>query len=141
MSTSLKGGPELRARLKAIRLTFKDYGRKWADSTADEMRTRVPRRTGRLYKSIRRKSATQRKATVVAHYSANFVDAGTKAHDIRARKGGHLIFQVDGGRTIFARKVHKQRIGPRRFKRASALAAMRRHPPSDELVRLWNDAA
>lgn len=137
---SLKGGPELRARLKAIRLTFKGYGRTWADTTAEEARRRVPVATGRLQKSIRRKSATQRRATVVGHYSANFVDAGSKQHDIEARRAPALIFEA-GGRTIFARKVHKQRIGPRQFKRAAALAALRRHPMSEELIELWNKAA
>lgn len=137
---SLKGGPELRARLKAIRLTFKEYGRPWADTTAEEARKRVPVATGRLRQSIRRKSVTQRKATVVGHYSANFVDAGSREHDIVPRRKPLLIFEA-GGRTIFARKVHKQRIGPRRFKRASAEAALRRHPMSETLTRLWNKAA
>lgn len=137
---SLKGGPQLRARLKAIRLTFKDYGRTWADTTAAEARHRVPVTTGRLQRSIRRKNATQRRATVVGHYSANFVDAGSKAHDIRARRAPRLIFQAEG-RTIFAKKVHKQRIGARPFKRAAALAALRRHPMREEMIELWNKAA
>ena len=137
---SVKGGRELRARLKAAGLMFKPYGRTWADTTAVEMRHRVPVTTGRLQKSIRRKNATQRRATVVGHYSANFVDAGSKEHDIVPRTKPLLIFEA-GGRTIFARKVHKQRIGPRRFKRESALAALRRHPMSDALIAEWNRAA
>lgn len=137
---SLRGSKELRARLKAIRLTFKEYGRPWADTTASEARKRVPVATGRLQQSIRRKSVTQRRATVVGHYSANFVDAGSKAHDIVPRRKPLLIFEA-GGRTIFARKVHKQRIGPRRFKREAALAALYRHPMSETMIDLWNKAA
>ena len=137
---SLQGGPEFRRRLKAIRLTFKVYGKGWADGTAEGMRRRVPVATGRLQKSIRRKSATQRKATVVGHYTANFVDAGSVAHDIDGKPT--LIFRVDGGsRTIFARKVHKQRIGARRFKRAAALAELERHPMKQTMIDLWNKAA
>lgn len=137
---SLQGGDALRARLKALRLTFKVYGRTWADATATEARARVPVRTGRLRGSIRRRNATQRRATVVGHYSANFVDAGSKAHDIRAKRSPALIFEA-GGRTIFAKKVHKQRIAARRFKRPAADAALRKHPMSETLIDLWNEAA
>jgi hypothetical protein len=138
---SLQGADAFRSRLKAVRLTFKVYGKDWADDTAAEARRRVPKATGRLEKSIRRKSATQKRATVVGHYSANFVDAGSKAHDILPKNAPALVFQGRSGRTIFARKVHKQRIGPRPFKRASAEAALRRHPMSETLTKLWNDAA
>ena len=136
----LQGADGLRDRFKAIRLTFKLYGGTWADTTAAEARRRVPVSTGRLQRSIRRKSATQRRATVVGHYSANFVDAGTKAHDIRAKRAPRLIFQVDGGRTIFAKKVHKQRVAARPFKKDSAQAALRRHPMRETMIDLWNRA-
>ena len=134
------GGPQLRKRLDAIGGTFKVYGRGWADTTAVEARRRVPVTTGRLQKSIRRRNASAKRATVVGHYSANFVDAGTKAHDIRARRKPYLIFQAEG-RTIFAKKVHKQRIAARPFKREAALAGLRRHPMSDVMIDLWNRAA
>mgnify|MGYP004705608851 CR=1 FL=1 len=140
MSGKLTGGRELRARLKAARLMFKPYGLLWAETTADEARRRVPSRTGRLRRSIRKKNATQRRATVVGHFTGNFVDAGSEAHDIVAKNAPRLIFQ-DRGRTIFTRKVHKQRIAGRPFKRPSAEAAFRRHPMSDTLIREWNRAA
>lgn len=140
MSAQLKGARELRARLKAARLMFKEYGRIWAPEAAREAARRVPSKTGRLRKSFRPKNMTQRKATVVGHYTGNFVDAGSRAHDIRAKKAPRLVFQ-DGGRTIFTRKVHKQRIAARPFKRASAEAALRRHPMSDTLIKEWNRAA
>ncbi len=138
--SGLKGGAELRKRFRAIGQTFKPYGKLWADEAADEMRRRVPVKTGRLKKSVRRKNATARKATVVAHYTANFVDAGSKAHDIEAKKAGHLIFK-EGGRTIFAKKVHKQRIAARPFKAQAAQAALAKHPMSDTMIQLWNRAA
>jgi hypothetical protein len=119
---------------------FKPYGRTWADATAEEMRRRVPVRTGNLKRSLRRKNATAKRATVFGHYTANFVDAGSKAHDIEARRAPALIFNV-GGRTIFAKKVHKQRIAARPFKRPAAEAALRRHPMSQELIDQWNRAA
>lgn len=137
---AVQGARELRARLKAAGLMFKPYGRLWADTTAEEARRRVPVRTGRLRKSIRRRNATQRRATVVGHFSANFVDAGVKAHDIKARKAPLLIFEA-GGRTIFAKKVHKQRIAARPFKRDAAEAGLRRHPMKETLIEMWNKAA
>lgn len=138
--SQLKGGRELRARLKAAGQMFKPYGRQWADTTAEEARRRVPVVTGALRKSIRRRNATQRRATVVGAYWGNFVDAGSKAHDIKARRAPRLIFQA-GGRTIFAKKVHKDRIAARPFKKDAALAALRKHPMSDELIAQWNKAA
>ena len=139
MST-LKGAPQLRARLKAIQQTFKPYGKLWAETAAHEAATRVPKRTGRLARSFRRRNATAKRATVVGHYTGNFVDAGSKAHDIKAKRASHLIFEA-GGRTIFTRKVHKQRIAARRFKRPAAEAALRRHPISETMIDLWNKAA
>lgn len=139
MST-IKGAPQLRARLKAIQQTFKPYGKLWAETAAREASHRVPVRTGRLRKSFRRRNATAKRATVVGHYSGNFVDAGSVAHDIKAKKAPRLIFEA-GGRTIFARKVHKQRIAAHRFKRPAAEAALNKHPMSETLIKLWNAAA
>jgi hypothetical protein len=137
---SLKGASELVARVRAVKLTFKGYGKTWADETARQARTRVPVATGRLKASIRRRNATQKRATVVAHYSANFVDAGSKAHDIVPKTAKRLAFQSNG-RTIFAKKVHKDRIGARPFKRASAQAALRKYPIKATMLKLWNEAA
>ena len=83
---SLKGAPELRARLRAIKLAFKPIGKSWATDTAAYAKGHVPRRTGRLQQSIRVRNASQKRATVVGHFSANFVDAGTKAHDETPKK-------------------------------------------------------
>jgi hypothetical protein len=138
--SQLRGGKELRARLKAIGQVFKPYGRIWADDAAAEMKRAVPVRTGRLKGSIRRRNATAKRATVVGHYSSNFVDAGSRAHDINAKRAPFLVFQA-GGQTIFAKRVHKQRIAARPFKRRAALKALRDNPMSDELKKLWNNAA
>lgn len=137
---SLKGGPELRARLRALKLAFKPVGRQWADETARLARAYVPVRTGRLQRSIRRKNATQTKATVFAHYTGVFVDRGTKAHDEVPRRASSLVFQA-GGQTIFAKKVHKPRTQPNRFAARAAHEAFERSPLAEELIREWNRAA
>ena len=140
MSGRLKGGPELRRRLKAIQLTFKPVGRKWADATADVARSRVPVKTGRLRQSIRRKNATQKRATVSAHYTATFVDGGTKAHDIVAKTGGTLAFTGSRG-PVFAKKVHHRGARAQPFKERAAREGLRKTPMAQELINLWNKAA
>ncbi len=136
---SLKGGPELRARLRAIKLAFKPIGRAWAEEDVRQNRARVPRRTGYTAASFRVRNATQRKAVVVGSYVANFIDAGTKAHDIVPRKGRSLKFEANG-RTIFSKKVHHPRTGAQPFKRAAALEALRKNPLAAELIKQWNQA-
>lgn len=137
---SLRGGKELRARLKAIREAFKPIGREWADEAADQMRPKVPVHTGRLRASFRVKNATQRKATVGGHFTAYFIDKGTKAHTILPRRSGRLVFQA-GGRTIFARKVNHGRVAAHPFRERAALEALRRKPMAVTLIKLWNRAA
>ena len=137
---ALKGKRELNARLKAIKQTFKPIGRNWAEDDVKENRRRVPVRTGRLQRSFRVRNATQRKAVVVGAYWANFIDAGTKAHDERARRAPAMVFQSHG-KTIFARKVHKRAHAGNHFKRAAALEALRKNPMAVELIKQWNSAA
>ena len=138
---ALKGGPELRARLKAIRQSFKPIGRNWADDTVRLARPRVPVRTGRLRQSIRRRNATQRRATVVAHYTAFFVDKGTKPHDIKAKRAKGLVFEGRGGRTIFAPKVRHRGYAGRPFRDRAAKEALARNPAAEEIIKAWNRAA
>jgi len=137
---ALRGSPELRARLKAIRLVFKDSGRAWADETARIAKPMVPVRTGATRASIRRRNASQRLATVVGNYPVNFIDAGTKAHDIKAKRVSVLKFQTDGG-TLFRKKVHKRATTGNRFKARAAQEGLRRVDPLDHMVDLWNEAA
>jgi hypothetical protein len=136
---SLRGSPQLRARLRAIKLTFKPLGKEWADETAAIMRTEVPSKTGRLRASIRRRNATQRKATVVGHYTAYFIDKGTKRHDETPKKATALRFE-SGGNTIFSRKVDHPRTAARPFRKRAAQEGLRRHPMAAELIREWNSA-
>jgi hypothetical protein len=127
--------------MKALRLAFKPAGRAWADEAARQMRPRVPVRTGRLRASFRRRNATQRRATVVGHFTAYFIDAGTKPHTITAKRGSRLIFKGRSGDTIFARKVHHRGIRARPFRRAAALEALRKEPLAQHIIDQWNEAA
>jgi len=137
---ALKGSPELRARLRAIKLTFKPAGRDWADDTVRIMKPLVPTRTGLSRASIRRRNATQRKATVVGSYILYFLDHGTKAHDERPRKARALRFQR-GQNTVFSRRIHKRATSGRHFRERAAREALRRNPLAKSLVDQWNSAA
>ena len=136
---SLTGKQQLNARLKAIKQSFKPIGKAWADEDVRQNRADVPVRTGRLKASFRVRNATQRKATVYGHFTANFVDAGTKPH----REDAHnraLKFQAHGT-TLFAPKVQHRGAKSQRFKRAAAMEALRKNPMALELIKQWNNAA
>jgi hypothetical protein len=137
--SQLRGGKELRARLKAISLSFKPAGKAWADETARQARPRVRVRTGRLRKSFRRRNATQKRATVVGHFTAYFIDAGVKPHTITAKRRP-LVFEA-GGRTIFARKVHHRGFRARPFRQRAAEEGLRREPMAKHVIEQWNKAA
>lgn len=137
---ALKGSPELRARLKALKLAFKPLGKSWAEDTRDAARRRVKKRTGKTAASFRVRNATQRKATVVGSFVANFIDAGTKEHDEFPRKASVLRYGSQGN-TRFARKVHKPRTAAHLFKRAAALEGLAKNPMAEAVVKSWNEAA
>lgn len=137
----LKGSKELKARMRAIKGTFKVAGREWAEETADLMRRDVPVRTGKTRKAFRVRNASQRRATVVGRYTAFFIDAGTKAHPIRQKKAPRLVFTGRNGRTVFAKRVEHPATRARRFRERDAREALRRKPLAAAMIRLWNKAA
>lgn len=140
---TLKGSPELKARLKVVRLSFKDYARKWADKAVDLGRPRLPVRPasmragdkhdpGRLHGSIRRLTATQRTGKVGAHYTAYFVDAGVKPHSMQKRGAGQ-------DRTVFAKKHPGYRARP--FRAYITHEALAENPLDQTLIDAWNSGA
>jgi hypothetical protein len=139
---NLKGAPELEARLKRVRLMFKPLGRKWADTAVDLGIPKLPIRPstmradhppGRLHASIRRKTATQRKAVVGAHYTAYFIDAGVKPHSLKKRGG------AGQDRTVFAKKHPGYKARP--FRAYIAHESLRRNPMVETLIDEWNKGA
>jgi hypothetical protein len=137
---SLQGASQLRARVKAIRLVFKDAGAKWADATVPIARGYIPVRTGKTRASVRRRNASQRLATVVGNYPVNFIDGGTAAHEIKAKKAQTLKF-VSNGTTFFRKKVNKPQQRGQPFKKRSADEGLRKVHVGQILIDLWNRAA
>jgi hypothetical protein len=130
----------LQRRLKAVRLSFKPMGKDWASSTASQANRTAPQRSGRLAKSHKVKSATQRRATVVALFYGRFVNRGVRPHAIKARNSPSLIFNV-GGRTIFAKAVRHRGHRGTRYVDKAAQRALREHVSTDALIDAWNHGA
>lgn len=155
---ALKGSPELRRRLKAIKMVATPAERAWADAAAKSAKRRLGpyRRTGKTISSIHaRVSQKKGRMEVVGLYTVNFIDAGAKAHDEpksrytktgRLRRGkaagtGKLLKFAVGGKTVFAKKVHKRAQPAHPFKAAAARDGLRKVDPIGELIKAWNRAA
>ena len=136
---SLKGAPQLRARLKAVRGVFKDVGKRWGDRAAARMRPAVPVRTGRLRRSFRVR-ASQRRAQVRAHYSAFFIDAGAVPHLISPKRSTRLAWER-GGQTVFAKRVRHPGVRARPFRAEAAHKALGETAGAQALYDAWNNAA
>lgn len=141
---ALRGSPQLRRRLKAIKTVFKPAGKDWAEFTAKEAQRRVRASgavaTAKTVGSIRKRNASQKKATVTGNFPVNFIDAGVKEHDIKPKKQSIMKFEA-GGTTVFARKVHKRAIPARPFKKESGEAGLKKVDILADLIQLWNQAA
>jgi hypothetical protein len=137
---ALQGDKELRARLKAIRQASQPIVKSWAADTVVYAKAHVPARTGTLRKSLRIRNASQRGATLVGAYWANFIDAGTRAHDERPKSRKAMRYGSPGS-VRFAKRIHHPRTGARPFKRAAAEYGLRKNPMAATVLKLWNDAA
>ena len=137
---SLQGGPQMRARLKAIKEVFKPVARTWAKETVKAGRPMVPVDTGRLRRSFKVKSVSGKRAVVGGHYTAYFVDKGPKPHIIKPKKGRGLVFEGRNGR-VFARSVHHRGYRGRPFRQRMAEEGLRKTPAAQEVIDLWNKAA
>jgi hypothetical protein len=137
---TLKGSAEFKARLKAAGQMFKPYGREWADEYVTVAKPLVPVVTGRLRGAIRRNNASAKRATVQAHYTAVFVDAGTRRHTLVPKRANGLYF-TDGGRAVFAKRVDHPATRPQPFRERAMDEAIRRKPMADRLIKEWNGAA
>lgn len=137
---SLKGGRQLKARLRALGQTFKPLGRKWARETVTLSQPHIPIVTGKTRRSLRVRHASMKRATVYGSFVAGIIDKGAKPHMIRARKAPRLVFQA-GGRTIFARAVHHRGVRGRHYAAKAGREALRRVDMAQQLIDQWNGAA
>lgn len=137
---TIKGGPDLRARLVSIPAGAPEIVAVWADDAASRMRAAAPNARRPESKKFTTKVAGLRGAVYGAFWWV-FVDRGTKAHTISGSGGKNppdtLRFQV-AGRTIFSKKVTIPRRGRRPFITKSAQDAFANSGLADVIVKLWN---
>jgi len=134
--SKLIGGPDLRARLASLQDVPPAFAQDWATDAASRMRRTAP--NARRPESRRfTTKATKTRGAVYGAFWWIFVDRGTKAHDIIARKASALVFAVDG-RTIFAKKVHLPRKARRPFITNAAKDAFAGSAWPTTVTKFWN---
>jgi hypothetical protein len=136
---TIKGGPELRARLQAVIANAPEMERAWADDAAKRIKAAAPSRTGRLKASVRAGTSKGRGAVFGAFWGV-FIDRGTKPHTIEAHKAKALRFEYRG-QTIFAKKVQRKRMRRRPFITKGAQDALAASPIHDQIIKAWNRKA
>ena len=144
---TVKGFPELRARLSAVATAGPQILGKWQYSTVQKARSTAPSRTGRGRASIHASKLTQTRAEVRGAFWLVFIDRGTKAHVIepkgasgsgRGGKGDTKALRFEyRGETVFARKVHRRRMRRRPFLTKAAQDSLRA-TGTGEIINLWN---
>ncbi len=131
----------MQARLKALRLSFKPIGKKWAEDFVDIGKPRIPVATGKTRRVMRVRNVTQRRATVTGSFVAYFIDKGPKAHIIKPKRHTALRFNAKSGAPVFARQVHHRGYRARPFRQRTADEAMRRNPMAKTVIDAYNKAA
>lgn len=137
---TITGVKQLRARLRAVRQSFKPVARDWATRTVDEMRPQIPERTGKTRRSLRVGSVTTHKATVKGSYVIVFLSSGQKAHPEKPKKKSVMTWG-QGGTTIFAKRVNHPQVRGGRFRERAATEAFDKVDVLGSVVRSWNEAA
>lgn len=148
----IKGLPQLRARLEAIKPS-PQLMRELAIQAVAEQKRLVPRKTGYLGRSINvgRVTATSAETVARAAYAAA-VEFGTRAHTIVPRRRKALRFAANaasvrlsgtprkGGSVIFAKRVRHPGTKAQPFMLPGATHAIQQLG-ADFIVKLWNGGA
>lgn len=132
----LIGGSALRARLTNVAAVAPAFAGEWADETVDLIKRTKPSST-RPASSRFTAKVSDRRAGVYGAFWWIFVDRGTKAHDIVARRAKTLVFQWKGD-TIFAKKVHRKRMRRRPFITRAAQEALSSSNFAELVIQAWN---
>ncbi len=149
---SLKGQAGLHRRLTAIK-DGRPLLRTIQLRAVAEAKERVARKTGHTARTIMPGGLTDTFTIVTAQGAAVFLEFGTRAHDIRPRKGRALAWpanasgrrlsgraRTNSGRMIFARKVRHPGTKAQPFLLPGAIAAVH-SVGMRSVVDAWNSAA
>lgn len=140
ITLSLKGLPQLRARLNAID-NLGPLMRDLALTAVSEQKKLSPVKTGNLRRTIHVGSVTPRSADTIASaaYAAH-VEFGTRPHEIRPRYRKVLSWKGAGG-PVFARRVRHPGTKAQPYMLPGAEEAVRSVALRDRIVDNWNRAA
>lgn len=132
----LIGADALRRRLNALYGVPDQVESAWAEATAPILRGYIPRRTGATAASVR---PTDR--GVVGSPVVDFLDVGTRAHDIEPRNASVLKFQPrGGGQAIFRPRAHKPQTRGQHFKEPAMRQGFE-EASGGVIIKTWNGAA
>ena len=139
---TIKGGPDLRARLLAIPAGAPEMVAVWADDAASRMRSSAPNARRPESQRFTPKTRGLRGAVYGAFWWV-FVDRGRKKPPEGISGGGGknppttLMFSI-GGRTIFAKHSAGGRMRKRPFITKAAQDALASSKLVDLIIKQWN---
>lgn len=138
MASKLIGGPQLRARLEAMKGIPAGFAEQWADDAKSGIERSAPPSKRAESKRFTTKVAGRR-AGVYGAWWWIFVDRGSKAHDITGagRKNPPHVLRFGGG-TIFAKRVRHPRTARRPFITRAAQDALAGSGFADLVIKSWN---
>ena len=129
---NIQGADALHRRLNALLTVPQKVEHDWADKTVPILRGYIPHRTGATAASLKASNEG-----IVGSPVVDFLDAGTRAHDIEG--AGILKFEA-GGQTLFRKKVHKPQTRGQNFKDPAGRQGLD-EVGTDTIVDTWNGAA
>lgn len=119
MPATIKGMPQLRARISGLSKARKTMARTWALQTTKlaKQNFRPHKKTGTTSRTIAPRNVSEHGAEVSAGAAAVFIEGGTRAHDIRPKRARALRFATGSGvrlsgrprkgaGVVFAKRVH-----------------------------------
>jgi hypothetical protein len=154
-NVTLSGGPQLEHRLAAIsRAPGRTIGQKWALLTTRYAKLDVARKTGNTGRSIHPGPISETAASVIAGGASEFLEFGTKPHEILPRRRKALRFAAAGsgaprlsgrprkGQAVtFAKRVRHPGTRPQPFLGPAARRALKESGIEGSIVEEWNGAA
>lgn len=159
MSLTVKGIPQLRKRLEAVKASPRPLLGKIQLDAERYAKQLVPRKTSNLGRSITRGELTDSYTIVRARAGyAAYVELGTRPHVIRPKRGGFLRFPAKGaakrlsgaptrgavragGAYVFARKVNHPGTKPQPFLVPGARRSIEENTGREVIISRWNRAA
>ena len=135
----LIGAKQLHKRYDALAHAPDDLAHDWADDVAEELRARIPVKTGATRDSVRVEKVDREGAQVVASPVVFILDAGAKAHTEVPVKA--TVLRWGTGAPTFRPRVKHPGVRGRRFRQVAADRAFERQHPETLLTRAWNEAA